>query len=459
MAAGILGRIHVLWRGWRCLRGHAREPRVAPLVIECQPAGSRADATGSRPHGDLQRELHAACPDPSCVTAPTPPALVPICRAKCDRLRDRCAPAQVDSCRLNCTKYEPAPAGCVEQVRVALECARDARDLTCAHVAPESCAAQFRAATACSNGESLPNPQLTGAPSALPEGWERVSDRAHGFSLSMPRASIEKESADGPLRSVTVADGTTYSVSVRPALSEKPSEKSLLHFLMKVQGRCSDKLKLDGFIEKAGRSSIHYTSRCPDNTDWDGMIYVDQRRLVLLSARAPSGKLGITEPFSTSSSTSSREARAGSAKNERAMLGPLLVLDLIIPEAELRWTAVRASGPGGQNVNKVSSKVDLRFDFEQSAALSDALKERLRTRAAARLDATGRIRIISQLTRNQAENVQDARLKLAELLAAAHVVPKRRRKTKPSRAKKAARVAQKREHSVKKQSRGRVRSE
>jgi ribosome-associated protein len=141
------------------------------------------------------------------------------------------------------------------------------------------------------------------------------------------------------------------------------------------------------------------------------------------------------------------------------MLGPLLVLDLIIPEAELRWTAVRASGPGGQNVNKVSSKVDLRFDFEHSAALPDALKARLRTRAAARLDAAGRIRIISQLTRNQADNLQDARLKLAELLAAAQVVPKRRRKTKPSRAKKAARVAQKREHSAKKQNRGRVRSD
>src|SRR3954470_6144334 len=109
------------------------------------------------------------------------------------------------------------------------------------------------------------------------------------------------------------------------------------------------------------------------------------------------------------------------------MSGPLVVEQLTIPEAELRWTAVRASGPGGQNVNKVSSKVDLRFDFEHSAALSDALKARLRTRAAARLDAAGRIRIISQLPRNKADNLQDARLKLAELLAAAQVVPKRRR--------------------------------
>ncbi len=132
------------------------------------------------------------------------------------------------------------------------------------------------------------------------------------------------------------------------------------------------------------------------------------------------------------------------------------VAHLIIPAAELHWTAVRASGPGGQNVNKVASKIDLRFDFEHCAALSDELKARLRTHAAARLDAEGRIQITSQLTRNQPDNLEDAREKLAELLRAVTVAPKRRRKTKPSRAKKAARVAQKRVHAEKKQQRGRI---
>lgn len=138
------------------------------------------------------------------------------------------------------------------------------------------------------------------------------------------------------------------------------------------------------------------------------------------------------------------------------MTGPLVVNQLVIPEAELRWTAVRASGPGGQNVNKVASKVDLRFDFEDSEALPDALKARLRVSAAARLDAEGRIQITSQLTRNQPDNLEDARQKLAALLFAATVTPKARRKTKPSRAKKAKRVAEKRVHAAKKQSRGRV---
>ncbi len=138
------------------------------------------------------------------------------------------------------------------------------------------------------------------------------------------------------------------------------------------------------------------------------------------------------------------------------MFGPLVVAHLVIPEAELRWTAVRASGPGGQNVNKVSSKVDLRFEFEECDALSDELKARLRARAAPRLDAEGRIQITSQLTRNQADNLADAREKLSQLLLAAMTVPKARRKTKVSRAKKAKRVAQKRVHAEKKQSRGRV---
>jgi ribosome-associated protein len=134
-------------------------------------------------------------------------------------------------------------------------------------------------------------------------------------------------------------------------------------------------------------------------------------------------------------------------------------LTITIPERELEWTAVRASGPGGQNVNKVSSKVELRFDFEQSEALSDAVKARLRALAQHRLDSEGRILITSQVTRNQPQNLADARNRLAELIAKAMVTPKRRKATRPSRAAKRARVNDKRVHSKKKQSRARKTSD
>lgn len=132
---------------------------------------------------------------------------------------------------------------------------------------------------------------------------------------------------------------------------------------------------------------------------------------------------------------------------------------LTIPARELEWTAVRASGPGGQNVNKVSSKVELRFDFEESESLSPAVKARLRALAQHRLDAEGRILITSQVTRNQPQNLQDARLRLAELIAKAMVAPKRRRPTRPSKAAKRARIADKRLQSKKKQSRAQKNSD
>jgi ribosome-associated protein len=133
--------------------------------------------------------------------------------------------------------------------------------------------------------------------------------------------------------------------------------------------------------------------------------------------------------------------------------------NLTIPSREIEWTAVRSSGPGGQNVNKVSTKVELRFDFEESSQLTVAVKARLRALAQHRLDADGRILITSQVTRNQPQNLEDARNRLAELIAKAMVVPKKRRPTKPSKAAKRRRVADKRVHSKKKQSRARKTSD
>lgn len=136
------------------------------------------------------------------------------------------------------------------------------------------------------------------------------------------------------------------------------------------------------------------------------------------------------------------------------MAADLLVTPtLSIPAAELVWTAMRSSGPGGQNVNKVSTKVELRFDFEASACLPGPVKARLARLAAGRLDAEGRIVITSQATRFQAQNLEDAREKLASLIRSALVAPKRRRPTRPSRASKERRLDSKRRTSEKKRGR------
>lgn len=141
-------------------------------------------------------------------------------------------------------------------------------------------------------------------------------------------------------------------------------------------------------------------------------------------------------------------------------MDPLRVDDqVVIPAADLSWAAARSGGPGGQNVNKVSSKVELRFDLPGTRALSDEVKARLRVGAASRLDAEGWILVTSQRTRDQPKNLDDARAKLAALIARALLVPKARRATKPSRGVRERRLRDKAHDSAKKRERKLTRDE
>lgn len=127
-----------------------------------------------------------------------------------------------------------------------------------------------------------------------------------------------------------------------------------------------------------------------------------------------------------------------------------------IPDAAIEWKAVRASGPGGQNVNKVASKVEMRVDLARIPGLTESARARLRLLCASRLDAEGLVLVTSQLTRDQGRNLEDAKDKVRALVAQAMVVPKARRPTRPSRAAKARRVESKKLDARRKVNRGRA---
>jgi len=114
---------------------------------------------------------------------------------------------------------------------------------------------------------------------------------------------------------------------------------------------------------------------------------------------------------------------------------------VLVPEQAFQVKAVRSGGPGGQNVNKVSSKVEVRVDLALIEGLSPEALERLRSRIANRLDADGRWLVTSSRTRDQLANLEDARTKITEVLEAALVAPVPRRPTRPTRSSKAARLA------------------
>lgn len=133
-------------------------------------------------------------------------------------------------------------------------------------------------------------------------------------------------------------------------------------------------------------------------------------------------------------------------------MNDLVVSDRItIPAGELRVSFARSGGPGGQNVNKVETKVELRWTPAGTSAVDEADRAWLLQRLAARLTSEGELLVTSSRTRDQGRNREDARQKLAEAVRKALERPTRRRKTKPSRGAVEKRLEQKKQVARKKE--------
>lgn len=136
------------------------------------------------------------------------------------------------------------------------------------------------------------------------------------------------------------------------------------------------------------------------------------------------------------------------------MADPLILDETVrVPAAAIRMKAVRSGGPGGQNVNKVASKVELRIDLARIEGLDEGARLRLQTKLRNQLDAEGWWIVVCERSRDQLANLEEARAKVLRALAECRIAPRTRTATRPTRGSQERRLAEKRGASERKRAR------
>lgn len=276
---------------WLVACGPASAPPAA-TPSETPPSASTPSAAA--PVAEEPSPSDAAAP--SAAPAPTPEAKPPgpsvreVCLAMCDKVNEKCGKSAFESCRLNCGKYDPPAEGCADVVKSALSCARDAADLVCANVAPESCAKQFRQITSCASGQK-PAEAKEPTHGALPAGFAAYDNAALGIHAPMPE-STTAGSEPNVVVQAKHSDGAVYAIRKLPRPEGKLNEKAFLKLAMNLFGRCSDKMKMQGMVDKPGRTSINYTMKCPDGAEEMGLFWATDKALFIASVRGGPSKQG-----------------------------------------------------------------------------------------------------------------------------------------------------------------------
>ncbi|MFZ5895866.1 MAG: hypothetical protein ACOY0T_32720 [Myxococcota bacterium] len=282
-----------------CGGGQAAQPASATPNESAAPADASATSEPEKPADAAASNSSTAASGSEAAGAANAPAkneklsLVALCEKGCDKMKANCSSSSVENCRMNCVQYEHPPAGCEEEARVALECANSAEDTTCVNIAPEICAHKFRRVVACANGKPIAAKDET---TQTPTGWERYVAKSAGFASLMPKGVTESSEGGVPTYSAKQGD-LTYSVRILPPPKERPTQKSMVQVAMGILGKCNQKLKLYGMVDRPEKIFIRFNSQCPDGTDWRGAFAITDKKLYMPFVTLPKGSKGEVDAF------------------------------------------------------------------------------------------------------------------------------------------------------------------